>query len=128
MMKRLLMLLCLSACLLAAAQAAEAPALLHTFIVEYRTGASWDTAKPPHEQKHFADHSTHLKRMRDDGRILLGARYADKGVLVMQASSADELRKLIASDAAVANGLFTFELHPFNVFYGGCVPARNKPC
>jgi hypothetical protein len=130
MIRRLLCLIgfavwCASAPL---AVATEAPVPLQTFMVEYRTGASWDAAKPAHEQKYFADHSAHLKRLRDEGRILLGARYADKGMLIMQASSAEELRKLISEDAAISNRLFVFELHPFQVFYGGCVPSRTKPC
>lgn len=114
--------------LAASASLAMAADALQTFVVEYKTGAAWDTAKPPQEQKHFADHSAYLKRMRDEGKILLGARYADKGVLVMQAASIEELRKLVQADVAVSSGLFTAEVHPINVFYGGCVPARNKPC
>lgn len=114
--------------LMAAASMAHAADAQQTFLVEYRTGTAWEAAKPPQEQKHFAEHSAFLKRQRDEGRILLGGRYADKGVIVMQAASIEDLRKLVQSDVAVANGLFTADVHPFNVFYGGCVPARNKPC
>lgn len=124
MIARLLALLWFS---MSVAMAAE-PAPVLTFFVEYRTGAGWDHAKPPHEQKFFAEHSAHLKRLREEGRILVGGRHTDKGVLIMQAASADELKRLLNEDPAIINRLFVVESNPFQVFYGGCVPARNKPC
>jgi uncharacterized protein YciI len=111
--------------------APEVPAALQVlpvFAVEFKTGSLWDKAKPAHEQAHFAAHSANLKLLRDQGRLLLGGRYADKGLLLVAATSADELRAFIEADPAVRNQIFVYELHPFNVFYPGCVGSPRKPC
>jgi uncharacterized protein YciI len=93
------------------------------FAVELRTGPRWDPAKPAHEQAYFREHSANLKKMRDGGHLLVGARYSDKGFLVMTAPSAAAARELLDADPSVQNQVFAFELHDFRVFYSGCVGA-----
>jgi hypothetical protein len=99
-------------------QETAAPAL---FAVMFRTGPKWDPAKPPGEQAFFKEHSANLARLRKSGRIALGARYADVGLIVVPAASEAEVRNEIARDPGVANGTFVYELHPFAVFYDGCL-------
>lgn len=91
------------------------------FAVEFRTGPRWDHAKPAHEQAHFREHSANLKKLRDGGHLLLGARYSDKGFLVMTGTSAAAVKELLDADPAVQNQTFAFDLHDFRVFYAGCV-------
>ena len=69
-----------------------------------------------------------LKRLRDEGRIVVGARYSDKGLLVFRAASADEVREWMAGDPSMQAGTFTNTVHPFNVFYPGelAAPPRRK--
>jgi hypothetical protein len=119
----------------AAAQAPQAaaqpkpeppPAATKLFAVEFRTGPAWDTALKPHEQPHFNDHSANLKRLRDAGMILLGARYSDKGFLVFSAVSEAAVRAEIDPDPTVKAGVFAYEVHAFNVFYPGCVPTAAR--
>jgi uncharacterized protein YciI len=91
------------------------------FAVEFRTGPKWDAAKPPNEQAFFKEHSANLGSLRKAGRILIGARYSDKGFLIFTGESEADVRALIEADPAVQNQTFSFELHRFNVFYPGCV-------
>ena len=111
----------------APAAAPAAPAAPHAslYAVEFKTGPSWDAAKPPGEQAHFRDHSANLKKLRDQGSLVLGARYSDKGFIVLQAASVDEAHAMIKQDPSVQARVFAYELHPFNVFYGGTVAPRQ---
>ncbi len=84
-------------------------------------------AKPPQEQAFFSEHSAHLRRLREQGRLVMGARYADKGLLVLRAASEDEARALLQDDPSLAAGVFSFELHEFRVFYGGGVGTPPRP-
>jgi uncharacterized protein YciI len=108
-----------------ASTAAEAQAPL--FAVEIRTGPSWDAAKRPQDQAFFREHSAHLKRLRDEGRLLVGARYAEKGLLVLRAASEDEAHALVKADPSMQAGTFAYSLAEFRVFYGGSLqpPARR---
>ncbi len=103
------------------------PASANLFAVEFRVGPKWDAAKQAHEQAHFRDHSANLKRLRDNGSLLVGARYSDKGFLVVAGESEASVRALIEVDPSVANQVFAYEVHSFNVFYSGCVQAPKRP-
>lgn len=91
------------------------------YIVTYTTGSLWDTAKAPQEQTYFKEHSANLARMRKEGTIKLGARYADKGIIVIHARTLAAAKELIHADVAVANKLFSADIQKFNLFYEGCV-------
>ena len=94
--------------------------------VEIKTGPNWDPTKPPNEQNHFRGHSVHLKKLRDAGHIVMGARYSDKGLLVFSASSVAEVKALMEQDPSMAAETFKFEVHDFNVFYPGTLQARTR--
>ena len=96
------------------------------FAVEFRTGPKWDAAKEAHEQAHFREHSANLKRLRDSGALLLGARYSDKGFVVLAAETEAQARALVDVDPSVQNHVFAYALHPFHVFYAGCVQAAKR--
>jgi uncharacterized protein YciI len=105
----------------------EGSAELPLFVAEIRTGPAWDPSRPPQDQPFFRDHSAHLRRLREAGHIRLGARYADKGLIVLAAATADEARAWMQADPSMQHGTFSFELHPFAVFYGGTVsPPRRR--
>ena len=97
------------------------------FAVEIRTGPAWDAARPAHEQAWFREHSAHLRKLREQGGLVLGARYADKGFIVLRAASADEARAMMDEDASIRHATFRYELHDFNVFYGGAVQPAPRP-
>ncbi len=109
-----------------AAAAATAPAGL-LFAVEIKTGPAWDTAKPPQDQAHFREHSAHLRRLRDQGALVMGARCGDKGLVVLRAASESEAHALIKDDPSIQAGLFKVELHEFRVFYSGTLASPPRP-
>ena len=115
------------ACALSAPDATPAASAPRgVFALVFRTGAAWDQAKAPHEQAFFADHSKNLRDLRAEGRLLLGGRFSDMGLVLVQAASLDEARALVDRDPSVRNGTFRAEVHPFSAFMPGCVGAGAK--
>lgn len=109
-----------------AQQAAPAAAAntLPLFAVQIRTGAKWDASKPPQEQVHFREHSANLKRLRDAGHLIVGARYSDVGLVILAAESEAHARAMMDEDPSIKADVFKYEVHPFNVFYPGTLPGR----
>ena len=105
---------------------ASAQTMDSLYIVTYTTGSAWDTSKKPGEQLHFKEHGTNLSSWRKAGTIKFGARYADKGMIVITASSLQAAKELINSDQAVANKLFNVDIQKLNPFYEGCI-EKPKP-
>jgi hypothetical protein len=97
------------------------------FAVEITVGAKWDHAKQPRDQAFFREHSANLQRLRDLGVLVVGARYGDKGLLVLAASTEPEIRTMLDEDPSFSAEVFKYTVHPFGVFYGGTLstPARK---
>lgn len=91
------------------------------FAVEIKIGPNWDSSKPPGEQAFFSEHSANLKRLREAGHIVMGARYSDIGLIIFSAASAEEVRALMSRDPSMTAGTFKYEVHGLNVFYPGLV-------
>jgi hypothetical protein len=116
-MKNVLLFLVLLGGTSAAAQTADS-----LYIVTYTVGSLWDQDKSPQEQHFFSEHSAHLAKLRKDNVIKMGARYADKGMIIIQVASmkvAEE--KIKEQDPAIRNALFTVTIQPLYVFYEGMV-------
>ena len=96
------------------------------FAVEITVGAKWDGAKQPHEQALFKEHSANLRRLRESGVLVMGARYADRGLLVVSANSETEVRTMLDLDPSFEAEVFKYRVHPFAVFYGGTLPATTR--
>ena len=99
---------------------------LPLFAVEIKVGTKWDQSKPPQEQQYFREHSANLKRLRDAGSLIMGARYSDKGLVILAAQSEDEARAMMDVDPSIKAEVFKYELHAFNVFYSGTVNQRPR--
>jgi hypothetical protein len=112
----------------AAAPSAAAPDS-SLFLVELSLGPRWDASKPPNAQAGFREHSANLGRMRQSGGLVIGARAADLGVLLMRAPSDSAVRAEFAADPMVRDSLFVATIRSFSPFYGGCltVPPRRSP-
>lgn len=91
------------------------------FIVTYSTGPAWDHKKAPNDQFYFSEHSQHLSALRKNGTIKLGARAADKGIIVFSSKTFAEAKQIVNNDIAIINGLFVTDIQKFNVFYPGCI-------
>jgi hypothetical protein len=101
---------------------------LPLFAVEIRVGPKWDSSKAPQEQALFREHSANLKRLRDAGHLIMGARYSDIGLIILAADSVASARAMIDADPSIAAGTFTYSVHPFSVFYSGNVrPPLSAP-
>lgn len=90
------------------------------FVALYTVGALWDMDKQPNDQPYFKEHSAFLSKLRKENTIVMGARYSDTGMIVLQATDLESAKNLLLKDIALQNQLFNVEVHPFNVFYKGC--------
>lgn len=91
------------------------------YLVTYERGPAWNAAKPPVEQPFFKEHSALLGTLRKEGRARFGARYADKGIIMLAAPSRKAALEIIAADAAVANITFVADVQRLSVFFEGCI-------
>lgn len=120
------------AAFLTSATGAQAPAPAPApppplYAAVFKTGPTWDTARPPGEQASFREHSAHLAKLRAAGTIVIGARYSDIGLLVVTAATEADARKLFDGDPSIAAGTFTVDVHRFSVFYPGFVGTPPAP-
>jgi uncharacterized protein YciI len=106
--------------------ATAATAATGLFAIEIRVGPAWDVNKAPGEQAFFREHSANLRRLRDAGNLVLGARYGEVGLVVLSATSLGDARAMMDADPAMQAGVFAYEAHPFNVFYPGTVEAPPR--
>lgn len=90
------------------------------FVALYTVGSLWDMDKAPNDQLYFKEHSAFLSKLRKENTIIMGARYSDTGMIVLEATDLDTAKNLLQQDVALQNQLFKVEVHPFNVFYKGC--------
>ncbi|HUP48637.1 MAG TPA: hypothetical protein VNA04_07590 [Thermoanaerobaculia bacterium] len=98
------------------------------YIVHFSTGPAWKADTPFPRQQHAQEHSRNLRRLRDEETLLLGARYADKGMIILRSPSEAQARAEIESDPAVQAGVFTYELARLSPFFEGCVTrSPTKP-
>ena len=91
------------------------------FVVTYTTGSSWDFSKSPADQLYFKEHSARLAQYRKSGAIKFGARYGEKGMIVIALSSWSSAQQWLNEDPAVVNHLFHAEIKPLSIFYPGCL-------
>jgi uncharacterized protein YciI len=103
-----------------------APNDLPLFAIEITIGSKWDQSKPPQEQLHFRDHSSNLKKLRDSGALIMGARYSDKGLVVLAAKDETSARAMMDEDPSIRAEVFKYQVHSFNVFYGGTVNTKTR--
>jgi uncharacterized protein YciI len=99
---------------------------LPLFAVEIKVGSKWDQSNPPQEQQYFREHSANLKRLRDAGNLIMGARYSDKGLVILAAQTEEEAKAMMDVDPSIKGDVFKYELHPFGVFYSGSVNQRPR--
>ncbi len=99
---------------------------LKQFIVHFSLGPAWDQQKPPQAQMGFSEHSANMQRLRSEGVIIMGARYAQIGMLIIQSSSLENATAMIQADPAVQNQIFNYTVEPVNVFYSWKIAPANS--
>ena len=121
----LLTLLCGAPALRAQEPAPASPPARRTFALVFRMGPSWDASKAPAAQAHFADHSANIRKLREEGRLLVGGRFSDQGLLIVEAQDEAEARSFVDRDPSVRAGTFAAEVHAWSTFAAGCVGKKN---
>jgi uncharacterized protein YciI len=69
----------------------------------------------PAESELMEEHFEYLKSLLAAGKLILAGPSLDPpfGIIVLEAESEEEARRLIEADPSVAAGIQTPELHPF---------------
>jgi uncharacterized protein YciI len=69
----------------------------------------------PEENEVMTAHFEYLKGLLDDGKLILAGPSLEPpfGIIVFEAETEEEARRIIAADPSVAIGLQTPELHQF---------------
>ncbi len=102
---------------------AQAPRL---FAVELTRGAAWDNAKPANEQTGFAEHSANIRRLTESQALVIGARYGDKGLLVVKADDDAGARAHFSADPMIAKNVFRADVAVFSAFKHGCTSEPKR--
>jgi hypothetical protein len=110
-------------------QGAPSPAApaARLFAVVFKTGPAWDKSLPPPQQKNFKEHSQNIARLRSEGRLKVGGRFGEYGLLLIEAQDEAEVLSQIDRDASVAAGTFSAEVHAWSTFAPGCVERAPAP-
>lgn len=108
-----------------AAQPPSAPPKL--FSITFTKGPKWDAAKPPPEQAFMKEHSANLFRLRSEGRLVLGGRFGEYGLIVLRLPDAAAVQAELAKDPSVANGTFAAAVDPFYPIFHGSTSAPPGP-
>lgn len=103
----------------AARQAADS-----LWALSFTTGPGWRAELAPGAQDGFGSHSRNLGRLRAEGRILVGGRFAEWGLMLVRAGSEAEVRRMLEPDSSLAAGTFRVVIAPWRTVYPGTVPAR----
>ena len=100
------------------------------FIVHLTTGPGWTKDQSVDAQAGFSEHSKNLLRLRNDGLILVGARYkdsvADKGMLIVRAANKAAVAAEFANDPMVKDKKFVLDIAEFKPFYDGFVAMPDR--
>ena len=100
-------------------QKKEPPKQYYTAV--FSRGEQWDTTKQPNEQPHFPEHGKNLHRLRTEGKIALGGRFGELGLVVFKSDSEAEVRSFFSSDSLVLKNILNMELNTFTPLYKGCI-------
>lgn len=92
------------------------------FVVQFTLGPAWDENKAVNEQVGFVEHSTNLKKLRQEGRITFGARYDKVGMIFYHAEDLETATADIEQDPGVQSQIFEFSISELNIFY----PFKNE--
>jgi uncharacterized protein YciI len=86
----------------------------------------------PEEDAAVARHSDYLKRLADQGTVLLAGRTLNTGeacfgIAIFTASSEAEARRVVGNDPAVKAGVFRAQLFPYRIaLIGAAFPTGNE--
>jgi uncharacterized protein len=108
-------LLCVAQPPFAGAQTTR-PSTMTTFLVIYRPGPAWALGKPIKEQPP-REHGKYLLGLFAKGSMKFAGPFTDDAgaAIVLEAASEADARSLVGGDPAVQQGIFLFDLHPWEL-------------
>ncbi len=82
-------------------------------------GPRWSPSSTPEDEHHQAEHLALLSRLRESGELLLSGPIPggdpERGVLVFDLHSEDDVHALLAEDAHMRSGQLAMEMYPWLV-------------
>jgi uncharacterized protein YciI len=91
------------------------------FLVTRFHESAWDHSKPLEQQPEWQAHADYMDALADEGFIVLGGPIVgtDDVLLIIRASSPEEIEKRLADDVWTRRGLLTTrEIHPWQLRLG----------
>ena len=64
-------------------------------------------------------------KLRQDGRLVLGGRYGDVGLILVRAADEAEARGLFAADSSIARGVFRAEFQVWRTIFDGTLSPNR---
>lgn len=80
-------------------------------------GPKWSPYLTPEVGKLQQDHLEHIRKLSEEGKLILSGRFADegdlRGMLFFKVATLQEARDIVRADPAVSAGQIRIELHPW---------------
>jgi len=89
----------------------------HFFVRLLGTREDWPNSMTPDEERIMSEHFHYLKDLVGQRKVLLAGPVFEPvfGLIIVQAGSKAEARKIVEKDPSVVHGLHTFEISPMRV-------------
>lgn len=104
-----------------------------TYVVGFLyRGAAWTPDRTPEVEKLQEGHMANIKRLADEGKLVLAGPFSDggdlRGLFVFKTDSVEQAKAWCDTDPAVKAGRLRVELHPWYSAKGiGICPEPNTP-
>lgn len=84
------------------------------FIISFSTGPGWRAGEPMSRQPGMREHGAYMAQLFAEGRLYAGGPYmrddgaemGEGGMMIVRASSREEVERILAIDPAITGGLF----------------------
>ena len=97
------------------------------YAVRLTKGPAWDEAKAPNDQAGMREHSANIARLRREGVLVHGARFGEVGLLVLRLPDEAAVAAQLASDPAIAGGVFKVQTDAYAPFAHGTTAWLMTP-
>jgi uncharacterized protein YciI len=98
-----------------------------TFLVIYRPGPAWLAGKSISEQP-LKEHGTYMLSLYVQGLVKMAGPLTDNagGAVVLEVLNESVAKAIVTDDPAVKNGIFVYEMHPWELKLQGEYTAKTK--